>query len=440
MPRTERPNILVLLADDLGWGDVSYHGSPIRTPNIDRLVQSGVELDQHYVCPMCTPTRACLMTGRHPGRFGRHATTPSNPPVLPDGYETLAVSLRNRGYDTGIFGKWHLGSDPQFGPNHFGFNTAYGSLAGGIDPYSHRYKAGDFSFTWHRNGELVEERGHVTDLLVQEAVSWIESRQSPWFCYVPFTAVHTPVKAPQHWIDRYSDRRYDDDPARDRSFKVYAAYASQMDHGIGQLVETLERIGQRDDTIVVFASDNGSIPADPLHDTDKYPGRHEEMPRLGSNLPLRGQKSQMYEGGIRTPALVSWPGTLRPRKLETPLHIVDWMPTFCQLLDYIPAHEPRWDGTDIMPLLTEQVGHIHRKPLFWNFRGNCFGARNGDWKLIADDRMDPEHTELFDLASDPYETRDLATSQPERVHQLLEVIADERKLDDTSKRDDVADY
>lgn len=147
MSRTEKPNVLIFLADDLGWNDVSYHGSPIRTPNIDRLVQSGVELDQHYVCPMCTPTRACLMTGRHPGRFGRHATVPSNPPVLPDGYETLAGALRNCGYDTGLFGKWHLGSDPKYSPNQFGFNHSYGSLAGGIDPYSHRYKEGPFSFT-----------------------------------------------------------------------------------------------------------------------------------------------------------------------------------------------------------------------------------------------------------------------------------------------------
>ena len=155
---TEKPNVLYILADDLGWGDVGYHGSEIRTPNIDRLVQGGVELDQHYVCPMCTPTRASLMTGRHPGRFGAHATVPSNQPVLPDGYETLATSLRNAGYATGLFGKWHLGSTPEFCPNQFGFDYSYGSLAGGVDPYSHRYKEGEWSYTWHRNGELVDVR------------------------------------------------------------------------------------------------------------------------------------------------------------------------------------------------------------------------------------------------------------------------------------------
>ena len=431
------PNILFLLADDMGWGDVGYHGSDIRTPSIDRLAATGIELDQHYVCPMCTPTRACLMTGRHPGRFGRHATTPSNPPVLPDGYETLATSLRSCGYDTGLFGKWHLGSEPQYGPNHFGFNTSYGSLAGGVDPYSHRYKEGPHSITWHRNGELIEERGHVTDLIVQEATAWIESRKSPWFCYVPFTAVHTPVKAPQHWIDTYHDRCYDDDPERDRSFKVYGAYASQMDHGIGRLLETLERIGQRDDTIVVFTSDNGSIPGDPLHDTDKYPGRHEEMPRLGSNLPLRGQKAQLYEGGIRTPSLINWPGVLPSRKLRHSMHVVDWMPTFCQLLNCFPENDPQWDGIDVWPLLNGEVERIERKPIFWNFRGDSFGLREENWKLITSDAMDPEQSELFDIGADPYERHDLATRESERVHRMLEIVAQERKLDGTSKRSDV---
>ena len=152
---TASPNILFILADDLGWGDVSCHGSPIRTPNIDRLMAQGIELGQHYVQPMCTPTRASLLTGRYPSRFGPHATVPSNPPVLPEGYQTLASVIRDVGYDKGLFGKWHLGSWPQFGPNQFGFNTSYGSLAGGVDPYNHRYVNGEYSFTWHKNGKRV---------------------------------------------------------------------------------------------------------------------------------------------------------------------------------------------------------------------------------------------------------------------------------------------
>lgn len=442
MTRNSRPNILILLADDLGWGDVSYHGAPIQTPNVDRLVDHGVELDRHYVCPMCTPTRCCLLTGRYPGRFGRHATVPSNAPVLPDGYATLATILRDHGYSTGIFGKWHLGSDPAWGPNQYGFGMAYGSLAGGIDPYSHRYKRGPHSITWHRNGELVEERGHATDLICAAAVQWIEAQRQPWFCYVPFTAVHTPVKAPQHWLDRYAGRRFDADPARDRSFKMYAAYASHMDWALGQLLEALERLCVRDDTLVLFFSDNGAIPADALHDTDKYPGRHEEMPRLGSNLPLRGQKAQLYEGGIRTPAVVSWPGVLTPARLGTPLHAVDWMPTLCALTQARPEQEPHWDGVDIWPLLSGREvlsgrqDRQDRAPLYWNFRGNSFGARADGWKLIADERLDAAHAELYDLERDPYETQDLAARHPERVHEMLEMIATARRQDDVARRPD----
>ena len=437
MTASTKPNILFILADDLGWGDVSYHGADIRTPNIDRLAAAGVELDQHYVCPMCTPTRVCLLTGRYPGRFGRHATVPSNAPVLPDGYQTLATMLRHCGYDTALFGKWHLGSEPEYRPNNYGFNTSYGSLAGGVDPYNHHYKAGPHSVTWHRDGELFEERGHVTDLLVREAIAWIESRQGPWFCYLPFTAVHTPVKAPQAWIDTYFGRTYDADPERDRSFKVYAAYASHMDWGVGQLVEALERTCQREDTIIVFTSDNGAIPGNPIHDTDRYPGRQEEMPRLGSNLPLRGQKAQLYEGGIRTPALINWPGALRPRKLEHPVHMVDWMPTFAGLLDHAPADDPQWDGADIRRLLEGETNEAGRRAMFWNFGGNSFAARMDGWKLITNAEMDPGESELFHLASDPCEREDVAAGHPQRVGSLLEIIDSERRLDDSSKREDV---
>lgn len=147
-------NILYILADDLGWSDISLHGAPIRTPHLDQLARSGVELTQHYVCPVCTPTRASLLSGRHPGRFGPHATVPTNHPVFRDNATTLASLLRDTGYDTALFGKWHLGSDPRFNPSHFGFNHSYGSLAGGVDPYNHRYKKGPYSITWHRNGKL----------------------------------------------------------------------------------------------------------------------------------------------------------------------------------------------------------------------------------------------------------------------------------------------
>ena len=433
------PNILYILADDLGWGDVGLHGSPIRTPVIDRLAREGVELTQHYVCPMCTPTRASLLTGRYPGRFGPHATVPSNAPVLPDGYPTLATVLRDSGYDTGLFGKWHLGSMPRYGPNRFGFNTAYGSLAGGVDPFNHRYKRGAFSVTWHRNGQLVEERGHVTDLIVREAREWIESRDRPWFCYVPFTAVHVPVKPTDEWLRQYDDDRFDDDPLKDLSFKKYAAYTSHMDHAIGQLLESLELTGQRDNTLIVFSSDNGAINDCPLHSTDQYPGWQEAYPRLGSNAPYRGVKAQLYEGGVRTPTVVNWRGALSARQVDCPLQVVDWMPTFTALAGAKLQRPPRWDGQDIWPLIAETApGPTDPRRLFWNFHGGrALGMRHGDWKLIMQEAEGRQKRELFNIADDPYERRDLTEEFPDRADELAGMIEEERQQDGSSARDDV---
>ena len=196
-----RPNIVILVADDLGWADVGYHGSSIRTPNIDQLQSRGVELDFHYVAPMCTPTRAALLTGRYWSRFGN--TKPSNERVLPWDTMTLARGLQGADYRTAISGKWHLGSKPEWGPRKFGFDQFYGSLAGGINPWNHLYKHGPYTKTWHRNDELIEEEGHVTDLLTSEAVRFIkEKKKEPFFLYVPFTAVHTPFDEPPKWLGR----------------------------------------------------------------------------------------------------------------------------------------------------------------------------------------------------------------------------------------------
>lgn len=435
MPKVDKPNILFILADDLGWGDVSYHGSDIRTPAIDRLAESGIQLEQHYVCPMCTPTRVSFLTGRYPGRFGRRATTPSNPPVLPDNYETLATSLRNNGYDTGLFGKWHLGSSPQFGPNHFGFNTSYGSLAGGVDPYNHHYKRGEFSQTWHRNCQLIKQSGHVTDLITDEAIKWVVGREKPWFCYVPFTAVHVPIKAPQKWLDQYQFSTYDDDPLKDQSFKRYAAYTSQMDSAVGRLIEVLECLNQRDNTIIIFSSDNGAISSARLHSSDQYPGWQEEQPKLGSNKPFRGQKAQLYEGGIRTPTIINWRGKLSPSVCLQPLHIADWMPTLTNLADCKLNHDPKWDGVDIWPVIAEGK-KVDNRVLFWNFKGTQFCLRQGNWKLITTDDMSASDSQLYHIESDPYETTDLSLGRPEIVKQLLDQVTQQRKLDGISQRNE----
>jgi arylsulfatase A-like enzyme len=355
--------------------------------------------------------------------------------VLPDGYWTMASMFRDAGYRTALFGKWHLGSDPAFYPGKYGFDYSYGSLAGGVDPYTHRYKRGPYTHTWHRNKELITEYGHATDLITNEAIDWIRDQSGSWFCYVPYTAVHTPIKAPEQWVNRYWDQTYDEDPARDCSFKMYAAYASHMDDAIGRLIETLKCIDQLDNTIVVIASDNGAQSTNPSQDTAQYPGRHEDMPRLGSNSPLRGNKAQMYEGGIRTPAVISWPGRLKPNKLEWPIHIADWMPTFAFILESNPDIDPKWDGRNIMPLITGESQTAPARKLYWNLRNDWFAIRSGDWKLSL--YKSKQEVELFNIKDDPLEQRDVVTDYPEIAEQLARIIDEEHKSDDDSKRNDV---
>lgn len=420
-----RPNILIFVADDLGWADVGYHGSEIKTPNIDRLVTDGIDLDQHYVCPMCTPTRAALLSGRYPSRFGDRARAPSNERVYPWGMVTLASALQTLGYDTGLSGKWHLGSLPEWGPNHFGFSRSYGSLAGGVGPYDHRYKQGPYTYTWHRDDELVVEQGHVTDLIGNEALGWIAEKRRPWFYYVPFTAVHIPVQAPQEYIDLYAGKTYYDDPMEDEAFKRYAAYATQMDDWIGKIADALDATGQRDNTIILFFSDNGAPRS--WKPQGLYPGTYPASPVLGSNAPLRGLKGQTYEGGIRTPAFINWRGTLPPGKVTAPLHAIDWMPTLTKLVGYRPEKDLQWDGADIWPILTGADEGRAPRTLYWPFVREQWAVRHGAWKLLSAGEDRP--AELYNLADDPYEKRELAAEAPDKAAELERRLAEVRERD-----------
>ncbi|HEY5311592.1 MAG TPA: sulfatase-like hydrolase/transferase, partial [Pirellulales bacterium] len=196
-----RPNILIILADDLGWRDVPWHGSRYAMPHLDALAKQSLRLEAHYAYPMCSPTRAALLSGRYASRFG--CVGAQNARVYPFDTITLAAALKSVGYTTALTGKWHLGSLPEWGPNKFGFDHAYGSLAGGVGPYDHRYKTGPYTRTWHRNGQRIEEPGHVTDLIAHEAEQFVRRQHpGPFFLYLPFTAIHIPMKEPQAWLDK----------------------------------------------------------------------------------------------------------------------------------------------------------------------------------------------------------------------------------------------
>jgi arylsulfatase A-like enzyme len=414
-----RPNILLIVADDMGWADTGYQGSPIPTPQLDHLAGQGIVLDQHYVAPMCTPTRAALLTGRYWSRFGN--TKPSNERVLPWNTLTLARVLNAEGYHTGISGKWHLGSLPQWGPGKFGFDQSYGSLAGGVHPYNHLYKAEPYMHTWHRNDTLIEEEGHVTDLIGREAVRFIqEERSDPFFLYVPFTAVHDPFDEPKVWLDSVL--------FMDAGRRQYAACVSHMDATVGKMVEALDRSGELENTLIIFFSDNGGTDGD---GSLNYPEGRANAPIKGLNFPLRGWKKEVYEGGIRVPAFIHWPKELKPAKVTVPVHVVDWMPTLCALLDIPEPDSAKWDGVNIWPLLKgEEPAELADREFYWQGVNRKSAAlRQGNWKLVLHRGQEKDRIELFDLSQDPNEIEDLSQEQASRVAALIRALAEQEKRD-----------
>jgi arylsulfatase A-like enzyme len=285
----DKPNIIIILPDDLGWSDVGYHGSDVRTPNIDKLAKAGVRLNQHYVMPTCTPSRVSLMTGLYPSRYG--VLGPAYGEVIDLGDPTLASLLGDNGYFTAINGKWHMGSPP-YTPLKYGFHSSYGYFDGQIDPYTHEYKM-ETELTerrsWHRNDEYLDESGtHVTDLITAEAVRIIEEdREEPFFLYVAHHVPHFPLDEPTEWMSVY------DDVFQHPSRKLFAASVTHMDDGIGKIIDALERTGKRENTLIIFISDNGGQRS--WQSDTEYEGRYADKPHtvLGNNFPLRGWKTEL---------------------------------------------------------------------------------------------------------------------------------------------------
>lgn len=416
-----KPNVVFMIADDLGWADVEFHGGNVPTPNLQRLLSRGTELRQHYVAPVCSPTRAGLMTGRYWSRFG--VTTPTNSLALPPKTKTIASVLQDASYDTCITGKWHLGSKPEWGPNHYGFSHSYGSLAGGVTPWSHFYKKGPFTVTWHRNEALITEEGHVTDLIADEAIQWMTSRDQddkPFFLYVPFTAVHLPIREPDEWLARVPEAIRGDVP------RQYAAAILHLDDAVGRIVDAVENAGKSANTLIVFTSDNGGSTAE--NNDTKYPDDQCPNGKLpGNNLPLRGKKGDLYEGGTRVPTIACWPGTIAAGSaIDTPIHIVDWMPTICALAGVdVDPDSLNWDGTNITPLLMGD-GSLPERSLYsagTQFRSQAL--RRGDWKLIvyAGKEQVAQRVELFDIGNDPNERTNLADSSKDKAEELRALLS-----------------
>jgi arylsulfatase A-like enzyme len=406
-----RPNIVLILADDLGWADVGWHGDEIKTPHLDRLAAAGAKLEQFYVQPVCSPTRAALMTGRYPMRHGLQVgvVRPWAQYGLPLEERTLPQALKEAGYETAICGKWHLGHfQRDYLPTRRGFDHQYGLYNGALDYFTHIRDGG---LDWHRDDRASHDEGYSTHLLAREAARLVAEHDParPLFLYLPFNAVHAPLQVPDRYKAPYTALR---EPRR-----TYAGMVAAMDEAVGQVVAAIERKGMRPNTLFVFSSDNGG-PA---------PGR------VTSNGPLHGQKATVYEGGVRVPAFATWQGRIKPGSVvNAPLHMVDWYPTLLTLAGVSLAQTLPLDGRDAWPTITQGAATPHDVILL-NATPTSGGLRVGDWKLVlnrgdvgedADNEADSpkaqdrQIVELFNLATDPYEKQNLAADHPEKLKEL----------------------
>jgi arylsulfatase A-like enzyme len=406
-----RPNIVFIVADDLGWKDVGFHGSDIKTPNIDQLAQGGARLEQFYAQPMCTPTRAALMTGRYPFRYGLQTLVIPTPSKygLPIDEWLLPQALKAAGYRTEMIGKWHLGhADRKYWPRQRGFDYHYGSMVGEVDYFTH---SSSNIRDWYRNDRPVKEPGYVTQLWGKDAVARILAHDpaTPLFLYLAFTAPHAPYQAPKDYLDRYKTI---EDPTR----RAYAAMVSSMDDEIGKVVAALETKKMRENTLIIFISDNGGNKSAMLSgDVDV-----SKLKLPADNGPFRGGKGMLYEGGTRVAALANWPGRIKPGEVREIIHIVDMFPTLSGLAGASGHKDKPLDGLDVWPTLSEGKPSP-RNEVVYNIEPFRGAVRQGNWKLIWRTPL-PSALELYDLTADPSEKTNLAGQHPEIVSRLQQRI------------------
>ena len=402
------PNILIILADDMGWADLGQDGSKIDTPNLDRLAKEGVKLTRFYAsAAMCSPTRAALLTGRYPHSVGMpelaSQTARGKVPVLALAHAatTLPEALKPAGYRSVIVGKWHLGFGPKDGPIHHGFDEFWGSLLG--TPMFWQVKG-----TMHNDQPIEVQGGHYTDLLTSKAIEYLRrevSADRPLFMYLAYNAPHYPLEAPAELVYKYR-RRFSDRGL----FAVYAAMVEHMDQGIGRVLATLDDLGAAANTLVIFTSDNG-----PSAETNSYGPEGADH----SNGPLRGYKFGTHEGGIRVPFLARWPGRLPAGSVrDTPAITMDILPTALAVANVKPPAVQEIHGTSILPLLRGE-SFSRQGALHWENQHNA-AVLAGDWKLVHRFYREPM---LYRVSEDISESRDLAAQHPEKVKELLALHA-----------------
>jgi arylsulfatase B len=424
----KKPNIIIILADDLGWGDVGFHGGAIKTPNIDRLSKEGVVLNRYYTSPICSPTRAGLLTGRYPNRVGLRETT--IPPWSDFGLDTseqlLPQMLAEAGYkNRAIIGKWHLGHTTlQYHPMRRGFTHFYGHLNGAIDYFSHKREG---EVDWHNDYEPSKDKGYSTNLLTDEAVKSIKSyskETAPFFIYIAFNAPHGPLQAPDEDLKengfdaskpRFSGTQGGDEGEESGDLghgntpkQTYAAMVTNMDKGIGRILQTLKDLQIDNNTLILFHSDNGAAGNGAVH----------------SHGELRGYKFDEWEGGVRSPAVIKWPaaGLKGGKQIEQVMGYVDIFPTFKEIAGVeSPAKKP-FDGISVWPVLSGKTKDIDRT--FYLGHGAII---HGNWKLIKDmgiPKMQMKEGDmLFNIPPDYSEKKNLRESNAEMYSKLKAEVA-----------------
>lgn len=435
-----RPNFVFILADDLGWKDLACFGSPFyETPHLDALAARGMRFTNAYAaCPVCSPTRASIVTGKYPARmattdwFGapqpdriEHHRT-KDKPLLPAAYDeqvaleevTIAEALKENGYRTYFAGKWHMGGEGYF-PEDQGFDINKGGHHRGSPPGGY--------FAPYKNPKLEDgpEGEHLPERLADETVKFIESHKDEAFlAYLSFYSVHTPLQTTPELEQKYAEKaeqvtgeRWGEEGDRKlrlvQDHAVYGGMVEAMDAAVGTVLSALTRLGLDENTVVIFMSDNGGLSTSEGHPT--------------SNLPLRAGKGWLYEGGIREPMIVKWPGVAQPGSVcNEPVTSTDFYPTMLDMASLPLRPAQHMDGISLLPLLKQQ-GTLPDRPLFWHYphygnQGGSPGAavRRGDWKLI--EFFEDGHYELYDLRNDPGEQHDLASQQPDTTRELVTLL------------------
>lgn len=410
---SRKPNILLILVDDLGYGDLSSYGAQdLQSPHLDALVDAGIRFNRFYAnCPVCSPTRASLLTGRYPELVGvpgvirTHANN-SWGYFDPKAF-LLPQALKQAGYHTALVGKWHLGLEPENAPRARGFDYFKGFLGDMMDDYYDHLRHG-INYMRLNEEEIVPE-GHATDLFSDWAIDYIENRaqqENPFFLFLSYNAPHTPIQPPDDWLERVRERH----PHMPENRAKLVALIEHMDDGIGRVIEALKRSGVDENTLIIFTSDNGgqgNVGAD--------------------NGDLRGEKQEMYEGGIRVPFCAVWPGRIQPGSVSEEIALtMDLFPTLCDLAGVESATDI--DGRTVLPTLLGQEEQYEERDVFWirreggnRYMGqNIWAMRRGDWKLLQN--LPTEPFRLYNLAEDPLEEHDRSGDMPQVFNQMAEAL------------------